>query len=109
MVDLVEDGRMTNLIERIEAATGLTRTRLAELLYEHEGFVDIEHGRHAPDREVPEWIESEIAADIHAGDCTKLPAPCMRCHADMALEQWAEFVGMIERAALRAREDSHEG
>ena len=88
------------LIERIEGAAGLSRSRLAELLYEHEGFVDIASGRHVPDREVPIWIDAEIAADVHCGDCTKVPASCMRCHADMALEQWDEFTAMIARAAL---------
>jgi hypothetical protein len=89
---------MLELAGKIEAATGLSRTRLAELLYEWGGFVDHQHCQHAPDRDVPEWIDSEIAANIHCGDCTKVPAPCMRCHADIALGQWDELIGMIVRA-----------
>lgn len=91
------------LAERVEQATGLSRVRLAELLYEHEGFVDREKDNGPPDRDVPVWIESEIAADNHSGDCTKQPWSCMRCHADDALKQWDDLVAMMARA-LAAQE-----
>lgn len=95
--DLSPDGSSQSGIAN--AVSVLTRARLAELLYEHEGFVDHIRGEYAPDREVPHWIESEIEKNVHWGDCTKVPAACMRCHADMALEQWDEFATMIVRAA----------
>lgn len=86
-----------SLQQKLEEVTGLTRVRLAELLYEHEGFVDHEGGFNAPDRDVPVWIERSLT-DPHYGDCTKVAASCMTCHAQMALDQWDEFVAMLERA-----------
>lgn len=79
---------------------GLSRTRMAELLYEHEGFVDVARSNNAPDRGVPEWIEREISLNIHSGDCTGQCHSCMRCHANDALEQWDQFVAMAARAMI---------
>jgi len=91
---------MTDPVEIARALRNLSRTRLAELLYEHEGFVDVASGNHAPDRTVPAWIEDELRRDTHSGDCTGQPHSCMRCHADIALEQWDQFASMIVRAEL---------
>ncbi|MFK4871692.1 hypothetical protein [Novosphingobium sp. ZW T3_23] len=87
------------LAAKVEAATGLSRVRLAELLYEHEGFVDRGQDNGPPDRDVPIWIEAEISANKHSGDCTKQPWSCMRCHADDALKQWDDLIAMMVRAA----------
>lgn len=89
----------SELAKSIEEACGLSRARLAELLYEHEGFVDRSKDDGPPDRDVPEWIEAEIAADNHSGDCTGEPWSCVRCHADDALQQWDDFVNMVARAS----------
>lgn len=85
-----------------EAAAGLSRTRFAELLYEHEGFVDHAYGEHAPDRDVPVWIDDALASE-HIGDCTGHPSSCMTCHAQMALDQADEFVEMMRRATQETR------
>lgn len=89
----------------IAAALGLSRTRLAELLYEHEGFVDMKRGEGAPDREVPSWIEENLNAR-HSGDCTKECHSCLACHAKWALETWDEFEAMIVRALAKAPSDT---
>ena len=83
---------------RIEAATGLSRVRLAEILYEHEGFVDHARDNHMPDRPVPVWIEQALTSP-HEGDCNGVPGACLNCHATMALEQYDALVCAIERAA----------
>lgn len=83
-------------IEEMYDAIGITRTRFAEILYEHEGFVDHEHGRGAPNREVPEWIEYYLSDRVeHHGDCVKLPCACMKCHAKYALDQADELMTMV--------------
>jgi hypothetical protein len=80
---------------------GLTRTRFAEVLYEHEGFVDHARDKHMPDRETPVWIDDALT-EVHCGDCTQVPASCMVCHAKMALEQADEFAAMVAKAARSA-------
>lgn len=81
---------------------GQQRIRFAEILYEHEGFCDVSNGFHMPDRHVPVWIERSLTED-HCGDCTRIPAACMRCHAETALVQWDELAAAL--AQVPARED----
>ncbi len=83
----------------LERITGINRFGFAEILYEHEGFVDRSNGREPPERDVPQWVEEEIHRNVHSGDCTKSPWPCMRCHADLALQQWDDFLNMILKAS----------
>ena len=83
-----------NMLEKIVEVTGLSRIRLAELLYEHGGFVDHASNYHLPDRNIPIWIEATLITP-HSGDCTKEPWPCGLCDAQVALAQWDEFVSSI--------------
>lgn len=61
--------------------------RLAELWYQAEGFIStIPTGLLT---EPAPWIEDALT-EKHEGDCTKVPAPCRRCHAEdqMQIAEW---------------------
>jgi len=76
--------------------------RLAEIWYHVEGFTDMAEAGTLTDP--PVWVADALTSE-HCGDCTKIPAPCMRCHAEMAMR-----VGtyLHRHATPRARAAQHD-
>lgn len=82
---MAEEGRAAAADREVGNVCGIEEMarRLAILLWQYES--DEPYAADEPPREFSTtWEEIETAlADEHCGDCTKQPAPCITCYAEM--------------------------